>query len=401
MGSNVNRWTAAEGEILKQGWSASTRAQLCSALPGRTWDAIKSAAQGMDLTRPMGRFSTRAPDADSRKLETCSIWTPERVDLLTYLYPTAPWRILTLAFPFATPKGIEKRAHKAGLARRPTRARPPGRWTADKVDVLRENYCHASREVLEALLPEFSYRALEHKAAELGLRRRPRQALPYATPDAGEIWRPIPQFEENYWVSTLGRVAGKTGLMRSLMSPRGSLTVWLRAGRGKRTSRSVARLVLAAFASPAGTKDAPAYRDGNLRNVELGNLRWRTRQTSSARRTTPALRPLGERHRYALNQNLAWATASALLKGASLAPQDRDDVAANMLVAFLAGDLLLEDFPARFRDFARAHNRAFGRHGVVSLDQVVAGTDNLRLGDTISEDEYRERWSLLQGEAWR
>lgn len=401
-GSNLNRWRTEEDEFLQSNWATATQAELLTALPGRTWGATTTRASFFKLLRPhglgpCGKGSRPQPD-DKRAPPSATKWTTDRLELLSYLYVSAPRRILELAFPFASSIGIEKRAQKAGLVRAARHQKPHAWWTSEHDDKLRVKYPHATKSELLGDFPEFTWKAIELHASRLGVRRIRRWDLPPGlTPEPGEFWRAVPEFRDRYWVSTSGRVAWRRGLMNPLMSRHGHLTVWLKPARGSRTSRLVSRLVLSTFADAPAGKSVPAYRDGDPHNLSLSNLIWRPASVRTSKvepRTKPPV--IGERHRYTLNQNACWSAASSALASFMLSPQDRDDVTTDMIVAHLAGMLALEEFGAKARDFVRDHNRNFGRIGVVSLEQMVRGTEDLRLGDTFSEDEYRERWEALR-----
>lgn len=400
MDSYLKRWTAAEDDLLRQGWPIAPPEELSLRFPDRTWEAVRTRAKRLRLRRPDGY---RAPPR-SRALRFVEVakrpgtsWTPERKELLAYLFPSAPWRILLLAFPESKQKAIGVQACKQGLFRGPVR-RNQRSWTPELLARLRELYSWTPEEDLAAAFPGYSRKALEAQASKRGIKRCRRFDLPPTVqPNPGEIWRAIRSFSGQYWVSTSGRVAGTRGLMRPLVGGGGHPTVWLSRGpKKKRTSRGIAQLVLDRFIKPATKAYVPGYRDGNPLNFALENLFWRPFGRAITAKADPVkFAPLGEALRYALSRDGMYAAAMTALRRFPLTPYDRDDIATDMYVEHLAGGLPVEDCAARAAEFVKAHNRNFGRLGVVSLDQTVRGTDDLRLGDMLSDDEYRERWAAL------
>lgn len=99
-----------------------------------------------------------------------------------------------------------------------------------------------------------------------------------------EIWKWIPEYEERYKVSNLGRLKSYAcskyvdDYPGHFIKPRddnGYLVVVLTNQKGKKACRGVHRLVLLAFeGSPPEGKPQCAHADGNKRNNSLHNLRW-------------------------------------------------------------------------------------------------------------------------------
>jgi hypothetical protein len=109
-----------------------------------------------------------------------------------------------------------------------------------------------------------------------------------------ELWRPIPDFEGIYQVSSLGRVRSldrrvwsSRGFWAELRGqvlgtsalPSGHLHVGLRTG-GKRVNRLVHRLVLEAFVGPCPDGMEACHWDGDPTNNSLSNLRWDSRSAN-------------------------------------------------------------------------------------------------------------------------
>lgn len=68
-------------------------------------------------------------------------------------------------------------------------------------------------------------------------------------------------------------------------------------------------------------------------------------------------------------------------------PSDvRDDIAADISIALLDGELELDEIERSVTRFVSAHYRAREWHEAHSLDAIIPGTDNLRLVDTIAAD---------------
>lgn len=318
--------------------------------------------------------------------------------LFDWMYVNAPKKILMVAFPSHSWRGLENRGIRRGLRRPGHREEMP--WTSEMVAELRRRWPVEPREEVQRAFLGRSWRSICSKAEKLGLRRaRPAvNALPL-THIPGERWHPISGLE-HYAVSDRGRVASGARLMRQLLNRGGRPTVWL-AARGTRKSRAVAGLVLDAF-GPERPSNAfvVGHRDGNEINVAIENLLWVVRSGGSASRkiATPKPRarylPLGERLRTSLARDPIWAAADAALSR-NLRPDIREDVIANMILAHLEGGLPLQAFPSRASEFVRGHNRLYSTAGRVSLDQNIPGTDGLRIGDLISEDDYRDRWEGL------
>jgi hypothetical protein len=100
-----------------------------------------------------------------------------------------------------------------------------------------------------------------------------------------EIWRPAPEFEGWYEVSSLGRVRrsrpGKATFVGKVLRPgsrrkNGYKTVYLRR-RGDDKQREVHRLVAGAFIGPCPTGKEVNHLDGNPANNRAENLEYCTR----------------------------------------------------------------------------------------------------------------------------
>ena len=90
-----------------------------------------------------------------------------------------------------------------------------------------------------------------------------------------EIWKPV--IEGRYWISNLGNIKNKKGLLKP--NPNAStLGVVLSVGNGIQRWRSVARMVADAFLDkPEGTVKL-VYKDGDTKNCRADNLRWEVKE---------------------------------------------------------------------------------------------------------------------------
>lgn len=98
-----------------------------------------------------------------------------------------------------------------------------------------------------------------------------------------EEWRPVPEWEGWYDVSSLGRVrrirpcnrSYRGRILKARPNLQGYPMVWLsRHGQGMQTS--VHRLVAAAFLGPCPNGCRTHHRDGNKQNNLIENLEWVT-----------------------------------------------------------------------------------------------------------------------------
>ena len=138
---------------------------------------------------------------------------------------------------------------------------------------------------------------------EAGRKRRERNALikqstpkpePYHVPDLeGETWAYISGFENQYMVSTHGRIKScdrflphklhgtwhiKERLLKQVRSPFGYMAVSLQLGKGKMKTIRVHRAVADAFIPNPGNLPQVNHIDGNKTNNNVSNLEWVTEQ---------------------------------------------------------------------------------------------------------------------------
>lgn len=92
-----------------------------------------------------------------------------------------------------------------------------------------------------------------------------------------EIWKDVPGYVGFYKVSNLGRVKGKRGIIKPILT-RGYLTVLLCKNSNQHKHHFVHRLVGLTFIANPENKPEIDHKDGNALNNNVDNLRWVTRQ---------------------------------------------------------------------------------------------------------------------------
>lgn len=112
----------------------------------------------------------------------------------------------------------------------------------------------------------------------------------------GEIWRPVPDYEQLYHVSNYGRVKSfwldKVKILKPTLS-NGYLIVGLYKS-GKQKGLYVHRLVAQAFIPNPDNKPEVNHRDGNRFNNFVGNLEWMTAKENTQHAIANDLIKLGE-----------------------------------------------------------------------------------------------------------
>jgi hypothetical protein len=115
----------------------------------------------------------------------------------------------------------------------------------------------------------------------------------------GEEWRPCPDFEHWYEVSSFGRVRSHARGSRVLFQGRDSSgypTVAMNKG-GRRSTKTVHRLVCRAFhGEPIGDSNEAAHLDGNRTNPRADNLAWATKVENHSHMQAHGTQRAGERH---------------------------------------------------------------------------------------------------------
>lgn len=114
----------------------------------------------------------------------------------------------------------------------------------------------------------------------------------------GEIWLPVPEWEERYHVSTFGRVKsfkGKTKILKPSCLPTGYLFVGLHKG-GKQTKLLIHRLVALTFIPNPDSKPEVNHIDGHPLNCHVSNLEWCTRSENLSHAISTGLIRQGEDH---------------------------------------------------------------------------------------------------------
>jgi hypothetical protein len=131
----------------------------------------------------------------------------------------------------------------------------------------------ADRKQAEAILAKVLAEILQRHPVEAQA-----MALAEATAlAAGEIWKPIPGWEDCYEVSSLLRVRRKRHLrpLKLIRDSHGYLKVNL-AGGGKQESRQIGHFYLSAFVGPRPGGMRCCHRDDNKTNNDPANLYWGT-----------------------------------------------------------------------------------------------------------------------------
>lgn len=89
-----------------------------------------------------------------------------------------------------------------------------------------------------------------------------------------EIWKPIPDLDNVFEVSSEGRVRRLADgrIMRRFADKGGAMLVYLHRPGEQRVQFRVCRLVMAAFVHPVGPSDVVRHRDEDKENCRVDNL---------------------------------------------------------------------------------------------------------------------------------
>lgn len=87
-----------------------------------------------------------------------------------------------------------------------------------------------------------------------------------------------------------------------------------------------------------------------------------------------------------LSQNELYSAVMAAVP-AHLNPIARDDIAADMMLAVLEGQIEVVDLKARAKDFVKQHWKLFGAIGVISMDAPM-GADGVTLHHFVTSEDY-------------
>lgn len=114
---------------------------------------------------------------------------------------------------------------------------------------------------------------------------------------------------------------------------------------------------------------------------------WRDKEF---RRRVVSVRPdnrgvIGERLQSQLLEDVTYAAIRNSLPG-HLDRLTKDDVAADMMLAVLEGQLQVADLKTRAPEYVRKHRKMFGTFGVVSLDAPLRADRSVTLLDRLSGD---------------
>lgn len=99
-------------------------------------------------------------------------------------------------------------------------------------------------------------------------------------------------------------------------------------------------------------------------------------------------KPVGQALQDSLRRNDLYQAVMAVVP-AHLSPTARDDIAADMMLAVLEGDLAISDLQARRKEFERAHWKMFGTIGRISIDAPCHDDSSITIGDRYSDEQYR------------
>ncbi|MDN5477068.1 MAG: NUMOD4 motif-containing HNH endonuclease [Chryseobacterium sp.] len=98
-----------------------------------------------------------------------------------------------------------------------------------------------------------------------------------------EVWREIPEYKGNYFISNFGRVKSFTRkrsvILRKTLSS-GKYFVKISARRGRFKCENVGRIVATVFIRPPFENEVIRYKDGNRLNDQAYNLEWISRKES-------------------------------------------------------------------------------------------------------------------------
>lgn len=115
----------------------------------------------------------------------------------------------------------------------------------------------------------------------------------------GEVWLPVPKWEERYQVSNFGRVKsfykGKQTIVKPQTSRNGYLQTTLYRD-GKQKTFRVHRLVAELFILNPENKSTVNHRDGNKLNCYVSNLEWASRTENLQHAVATGLKKSGEKH---------------------------------------------------------------------------------------------------------
>lgn len=90
-----------------------------------------------------------------------------------------------------------------------------------------------------------------------------------------EIWKPV--IEGRYWISNLGNIKNKKGLLKPNYNA-STVGVVLSVGSGIQRWRSIARMVAEAFLDKPEGSAKLVYLDGDKNNCKAENLKWEVKE---------------------------------------------------------------------------------------------------------------------------
>jgi hypothetical protein len=181
---------------------------------------------------------------------------------------------------------------------------------------------------------------------------------------------------------------------RWMQTPAGKVAVKAAAKRWRQKDRESDSEACRAKDRVYGARSRARSKDKDIEEYRARKgatyAKYYAQRTSEQRQTRKAL----DRRRYWRNHPLSRAKLRETMAVARAAipryaaPDVRDDVVQNLLVAVSDGTIRLQDIAAKAPEFLRAYNRQFDHHKVMSLDANIPGMKATWL-DALPDDAER------------
>lgn len=150
-------WPVKDSNLVKKHYPRSTKSEIMSVLPGRSWSSIQLEAQRLGVEREHWGHGEKWTDAEKAKL--------------TELYPKASLKQLRLALPNRSEQKIRNMAGELGLVREVY-------WTNERKAVLKALWTTASWEDIRRAFPDRTRETISARARALDLVRTPNAGKP-------------------------------------------------------------------------------------------------------------------------------------------------------------------------------------------------------------------------------